>query len=285
MRLPTLVNGEPACRLSVHDRGLAYGDGVFETMRVNNSAVVLADLHWQRLVYGLDQLSIHCPLDALQRQCHQLIDMAAGAGLRDGVVKLIVSRGVGGRGFAPPSDGTAPTVIGSWHPLPDVPARCSRDGVALALCRQRLPHRPWLAGLKHLNCLEYVLARAELRRRPDCYDGLLRDIHGRLVEASSANVFFVRQDCLSTPDLTDCGVAGTMRRWIIESAAPQLGMAVTLADHLAPDLNGVDEIFISNSVVGVLPVRSVDDRQYAPGPVCRALQRQVGQLFGVQPAG
>lgn len=263
--------------LPVSDRGLNYGDGLFETMRIVGSRPILADLHWQRLEVGLERLRIAVSRNTIEAQLQQLLDRAAAARRREGIVKILVSRGDSGRGFVPTGQ-AGPTVVISWFELPSHPVQWYRDGVQLVLCKLRLPHRPQLAGLKHLNCLDYVLAGLELPGEAGV-QGLLLDQEGMLIEALSSNLFLVVQGNLYTPLLHRCGIAGTMRRWIMETVAPELEVTLLEKDLPLETLYEADEVFICNSVFGVVPVAGVGDRRWQRGPVTAAVQRRVMMLF------
>lgn len=273
----SLVNGIAGDRVSVCDRALNYGDGLFETIRVANSRPVLESLHWQRLASGLQQLDIPLASDTVAQQQRQLIAMAAAAGQVDGVIKIIVSRGEGGRGFMPAPD-MVPSIWCRWHALPEYPEDLYQRGIELQLCHTRLPHRPALAGLKHLNCLDYVIARGELSANPE-REGLLLDQDGNLVEVCSANLFLVDAGHLLTPLLHRCGVAGTMRRWIMETVAARLKLVVREQQLPLQSLYDAQEVFICNSVMGVVPVRCLEQHSWRRGPITAAIQDQLMALF------
>jgi 4-amino-4-deoxychorismate lyase len=247
-----LVNGEIGNQVAATDRGLAYGDGLFETIRVARGNPVLLEFHLQRLVAGKRHLG-------------------------DGLIKLIVTRGDAGRGFSPDPDADA-TIVCGWFTLPDYAADVFIDGVELITCQTRLAHRPQLAGLKHLNCLDYVMASLELRERAGC-EGLLLDQGGAMIEAITANLFLVSRGELLTPALNRCGVAGTMRRWINEVAAPGMGLAVIERDLSLGCLQECEELFICNSVRGVVPVSCVEGRHWRRGRVTAELQTRTMKLF------
>jgi 4-amino-4-deoxychorismate lyase len=272
-----MVNGELGYQVSVVDRGLAYGDGLFETIRVTGGYPVLLEFHLQRLQDGLRKLSISVSLEVVRRQLQSLLELATKQNLHNGVIKLIVTRGVAGRGFSPGNDISA-NVVSSWLALPDFPQASYHDGIELIVCHAKLPHRPQLAGLKHLNCLDYVMASLELQGQPNC-EGLLLDQGGLLVEAISANVFLVSGGELLTPSLHRCGVAGTMRRWVIEVAALEVGLSVAERDLPLDSFEQADEVFICNSVRGVTPVSRVQGRQWRRGSVTAAIQTEVMTLF------
>jgi 4-amino-4-deoxychorismate lyase len=256
-----LVDGRPAPGLPADDRGLAYGDGLFETVRFHAGRAPLWPGHMARLRRGCRRLRLALPDPAL------LWSEAAGlAGRQDVAIKLILTRG-GGRGYAPPERAHARRLL-LRQSLPDMPARLYRDGLRLRWCRLRLAIQPALAGLKHLNRLEQVLARAEWRD-PGIDEGLCLDTDGHLVCATAANVFVVRDGVLLTPRLDRCGVAGVARAALLAKARRWL--PVREMRLVRADVDAADEVFLSNAVRGVMPVRRVGQRRYRPGPVAARL--------------
>lgn len=257
----SLVNGEIARQLSVLDRGLAYGDGLFETMRLENNCLPLLSLHLDRLFKSCHILSIGLDENLVRRDLEAVLLQAKTKGVSKGVVKLIVTRGAGGRGYAPAGKLEANRI---WivSPLPQIPASFSQDGVKVYLCQHRLPDHPRLAGIKHLNKLDYVLASQEWMSG-DFQEGLLADGRGRIVEACSRNVFVVSGDMLLTPHLRNAGVAGVLRRRIIEDYAPRMGLSVEETDIDLQTLADADELFLTNSVTGAWPVRELIGKEFS----------------------
>lgn len=274
-----LVNGVPGNVLGTADRGLQFGDGVFETMRIVNSRPVLADLHWQRLQHGLNALGISLDISVAQAQLQTLLDHAAAEDLCEGVAKLIVTRGNSARGFAA-AQSSEPNIVCRWQSLASNTNASYRDGIELQPSAIRLPDRPHLAGAKHLNCLEYVLARAALAGKANC-DALMLDGRGNIIEASSSNLFLLCDGQLLTPELDRCGIAGTMRRWIMQSLAPELGLSCMEKILPASALGAAQEVFICNSVQGVVPIVVCNEYQWSPGSVSRSIQQRVEALFNV----
>ncbi len=265
------VDGQPANELSVHDRGLAYGDGLFETVRVIDGQPRLLNRHLDRLVLGCKRLSIPLDLELVRSQL-----TAFSAELGAGVAKLIISRGEGRRGYAPPYR-CQPRVILLGSPAPDYPEANAERGVQLFPCTTRLAEQPALAGLKHLNRLEQVLARAEWQDAAFA-EGLLRDTSGRVIEGVFSNIFLVQSGVLLTPSLARCGVAGVMRAEILARA--QHGNILTkVLDVSAEQLDRADEVFVCNSLYGIWPVRQLEQRVWSPGPLTRKLQRSITDLL------
>lgn len=247
------------------DRGLAYGDGVFETMRAHRGELPWWDAHWTRLAHGAGRLGIRLPREGT-------VQVAAAAMLAggDAVLKLLLTRGTGARGYAPPRDAD-PTWILSTHPLPP-PAR--PGGLVLRWCETRLGHQPRLAGLKHCNRLEQVLARGEWPASDEpggdaCDEGLLLDIAGDVAGATAANLFILRDDRWCTPPVDRCGVAGVARAWV-------LGATDALESQLAPgEVEAADAVILCNAVRGILPVARLQGRTWPRHPAVAELARRL----------
>jgi 4-amino-4-deoxychorismate lyase len=263
-----LVDGKPGF-LDPSDRGLAYGDGLFETMAAESGAIRWLDYHLERLRSGCRRLKIPEPDETILRR--EIAERCPPAGRA--VVKLIVTRGKGARGYRPPAEVSPTRLIGAaaWPVRPE--ANYS-TGIELIRCEIRLGRNPALAGLKHLNRLEQVLARAEL---PDehAHEGLLLDSDGQVVGCTSSNIFAVTGRELVTPEIRYCGVEGVMRRIVIETAG-QLGLEASGRAMRPEALLAADALFVTNAVFGIWPVRSFGDRMYATSPIIRALQSALG---------
>jgi 4-amino-4-deoxychorismate lyase len=255
----------PVAALAPGNRGLAYGDGLFETMRAHRGALPWWDAHWARLARGGKRLGIALPDEAFVRaQAGALL--AGGNGGDDNgddVLKLLVVRGGNARGYAP-ATGAEPAWQLSRHVLPVAP---SADGLRLHWCETRLAAQPALAGLKHCNRLEQVLARAE-SDAAGCDEGLVRDGDGQVVSATSANLFVLREGRWHTPPIDRCGVAGTCRMHLLP-ALDALEARLSVAD-----VEGADAIFLCNAVRGILPVASVGSRRWPPGSAAVAGARR-----------
>ncbi|GGX81312.1 aminodeoxychorismate lyase [Litchfieldella qijiaojingensis] len=235
--------------LPVDDRGVAYGDGLFETVLVRDGRPCLWDYHMARLQAGCRRLGIPMP----ERDVLDRLPAQAGVGLL--VLKLILTRGSGGRGYLPPE---APEPHLRWQCLPfTANERNWREGVRIRHCVLRLAIQPALAGLKHLNRLENVLARREWSD-PGTAEGLLCDQGGRMVEATCMNVFWRRRGVLETPGLDRCGVAGTLRQALLER------LAITEVEADPRILGEAEALWLGNSVQGVWPVIRLDDTEGHP---------------------
>jgi 4-amino-4-deoxychorismate lyase len=263
-----LVNGQPGY-LDPGDRGLAYGDGLFETMAADSGAIRWLDYHLERLRSGCRRLKIPAPDEAVLRR--EIAECCPPAG--KAVVKLIVTRGTGARGYRPPDDASPTRLIGTMA-WPARPAANYSTGIELIRCEMRLGRNPALAGLKHLNRLEQVLARAEL---PDdgAWEGLLLDSDGDVVGCTSSNIFAISGRRLITPETRFCGVEGVMRRIVIETAA-ELRLEASDTAMRPETLLAADALFVTNAVFGIWPVRRFGERAYARSPIIRELQAALG---------
>jgi 4-amino-4-deoxychorismate lyase len=242
-----LIDGRPRRTIDYRDRGFSYGDGLFETMRIRRRAVRLLDYHLERLQEGCRRLEIASPSrKILLREINRRAQTRAEA-----ILKLIVTRGVGERGYRPTGRERCTRVI-SLHALPQglPPA-----AVGVRVCATPLSENPALAGLKTLNRLEFVLARSEWRD-PRIWEGLMCDLQGNVVCGTMSNLFLRRGRLLMTPLLDRCGTAGTMRRWVMEQAASLRLRTVECRLRFA-DLVAVEEAFLTNAVAGIVSVSVV----------------------------
>ncbi len=245
------------------DRGLAYGDGVFETMLVHRGDAVWWSAHVARLALGCERLGIRLPDVGWLR-----IEVdAMAAGCARSVLKLIVTRGAGVRGYAATPDAPPTTVLA----LTGVPGPAPTDGLIVRWCDAALALQPRLAGVKHLNRLEQVLARAEWSDA-SVHEGLQCDTSGRVVGATSANLFVLRGGRWLTPAVVDCGIAGVCRAWMLSDVANSAEALLTRAD-----VESADAMILCNSVRGILPVATLGERRWSPHPRTIALRQQLGE--------
>jgi 4-amino-4-deoxychorismate lyase len=256
--MPVLVNGR-AGQVDPLDRGLQYGDGVFETMAVRDGRARFVDWHLARLAEGARRLLL--PVPDPERLLGQIA--AAWPGDR-GVVKLIWTRGAAGRGYRPPT-AAEPTCIAAGFAWPVWPETAWSEGIRLRYCRIRLARNPVLAGIKHLNRLEQVLARAEWDDERIA-EGLMLDDMGQVISGTQSNLFAVVARQIVTPALDQCGVAGVMRRAFSSWAADQASPVVERS--LRPEeLETATEIFVTNALIGAWPVRELAEKPVPAGQI------------------
>jgi len=261
-----LINGLPATTIAVSDRGLAYGDGLFETVRFNQRRLVLWPGHLARLRRGCEKLQLTLDTAALE---HELTRALALATTDNGVLKLIVTRGTGGRGYR--ASRAPATRIITTHPLPDYSGLAVDTGIRAFLCTQRLAPQPALAGLKHLNRLEQVLASLEW---PDnsFHEGLMLDLGGNVIEGTRSNVFIAAAGRLVTPALDQCGIDGVLAAALLT----HFGTLATSARISLEQLCRAEEVFFCNSVFGIWPLAALvtanEVHSFLPGPFAQEAQ-------------
>lgn len=258
--MPHLVNGKVTDHISILDRGLQYGDGLFETILLKNSRLILWDEHIARLLEGCQRLSLEQPRpQLLATEAQQIIGLETS-----GVLKIIVTRGEGGRGYKIGPNN--PTRIISLYPAPVYLAENASLGIQARICQTRLSINPTLAGLKHLNRLEQVLARSEWQEET-ITEGLILDTEDFAVEGTMSNVFIEKDGVFSTPLLDRNGVAGVMRKHLLSLISCQ-EKRITL-----PEVLEADSLFFCNSVIGIWPVKQLDNQTFTISEQLKSLQR------------
>jgi len=251
-----LINGQKDAGLSALDRGVAYGDGVFRTLRISQGVPVDWSLHYNKLAHDCSALGIACPTQSslladIERLCSSHPELVA---------KIMVTRGSGSRGYST-SSSASPTRIVMVDSYPDYPDIYYAEGVSLHLCRLRLSHQPLLAGIKHLNRLENVLARSEWSDSRFA-DGLLLDQEDLVIECTMSNIIARFGTILVTPALDQCGVAGVTRQRILDNA-DHMGYYAEVRPLTLIQLMQADEVIICNSLFGAWQVRSLNNSEWA----------------------
>lgn len=267
------VNGRAGGALSPAERGLHYGDGLFETIACVAGRPRFLDLHLERLARGCARLGIAGPSPEELRR--EILAVAAGAGRA--IVKVLLTRGPGAaRGYRT-TGAEQPTRLTLRYRWEEEDPRLATEGVRVRTAALRLAESPALAGLKHLNRLEQVLARREWSDA-DIAEALMFSSGGKLISGVMSNVFLVAGAKLRTPRLDRCGVAGIMRQVVLREAA-RLGIACEEAPLEAADLARASELFLTSAVIGLRPVRSLDGRACGAGAVTRELQRHLAPFL------
>jgi len=262
------VNGQPAASVSALERGLHYGDGLFETLACVHGQPRFLELHLRRLAAGCARLGLACPQGPLRAELRTL-----AAGSSRAIVKVLVTRGPAqARGYAVTGHEQPTRIVLRYGWPADDPA-LERDGVRVRLAAQRLGENPSLAGLKHLNRLEQVLARREWSDA-QIADALMFSSSGALISGTMSNVFLVTDGKLCTPSVDRCGVAGVMRA-VVRALAAHGGQAAEERTLNARDLESTTEMFLTNALIGIRPVRELAGRTLPPGPLTRHLQEQL----------
>jgi len=254
--LSTLVNGQATQHVCATDRGLLYGQTVFETIAVTNQTPQLYDRHMVRLQRGCDVIGI--PFDA---QLQAAISQEASAlcrGQSKAVLRITLTMGAGGRGYRNP-DHKKPNRILSLHDYPDFAKEYWFGGIELGLVSIRLANQPSLAGIKHGNRLEQIIARNQWQE--SWQEALILDQQNQVIEGTQSNVFMLKDGRLYTPDLSQCGVDGVMREYVIEQAL-KLGVTTEIVSLSRSDISSADEVFLTSSVIGLWPVKRYQSTDY-----------------------
>lgn len=265
-----LINGVETRHVDAQDRGLQYGDGLFETIAITKNKPIFWDRHYRRLARGCERLNMACAdqglllsemmlVSEMQQQCVVKITLTRG-----------VARGAGDRGYrfnANKADSS--TRIVARYPWHVYPSDNTQSGIKMRLCQLRLGINPQLAGIKHLNRLEQVLARNEWADN-HISEGLLLDHSGNVIEGTMSNLFIVKNSVLLTPDLSGCGVEGIMREVIIDIAKTN-SIPVEISNIKLTEVYDADEVFVCNSLFKLWPVRQLEHRKYHYGPVAQQI--------------
>lgn len=261
-----LINGSRDGCLSPLDRGFAYGDGIFRTLAISDGQAQHWSLHYAKLVHDCNVLGIVCPSAAV------LLDDIGRlfADSHQAVAKIIITRGEGARGYSMPSL-AQPTRVVIKSAFPQFPERHFEQGVRLHLCQTRLGHQPQLAGIKHLNRLENIIARAEWSDSTIA-DGLLLDVGDNVIECTAGNLFARYGKTLFSPDLTRCGVAGVTRQRVLE-IAPNLDYETEITHIPLTTLLDADEVVITNSLFGAWQVLEIGNKQWQPQSLAAQLRK------------
>jgi 4-amino-4-deoxychorismate lyase len=256
-----LVDGRPADSVPVTDRGLNYGDGLFETLRLHRGRVPLLPHHIERLRQGCERLGLPWPGEALLGE--ELARVSAGDA--EGVLKIVLTRGDGGRGYAP-GEGCRGRRIVSRHPLP---AELGQP-LTVGVCRTPLGMAPAVQGLKHLGRLEQVLAAREAAAA-GWGEGLMLDAAGHVVEGTRHHLFYLRSGRILTPPRDGLAVDGILRKLVVDSlaaAAIPAGEAVLRYD----ELHEVEAMVLCNAVAGVRGVSALAGRPLPAGTLVELLR-------------
>jgi 4-amino-4-deoxychorismate lyase len=264
-----LINGAPGDSIGLNDRGLHYGDGLFETIAVRSGSCRFLDMHFQRLKQGCARLKIPVPDERiLQIELRQLSQSFEHA-----VAKIVLTRGEGPRGYRLPDTCIPTRIVGIEQTTPQ---QYPEAGVAVRFCTTLISRNPLFAGLKTLNRLEQVMARAECNDA-GVAEGLMFNDRDEVICGTMTNVFLASKGILYTPSLKECGVNGIMRQQVIAVAASK-GIEVQEASLTKDDLNSADEIFLTNALIGLWPVTMLAGQAIRQGKIGAAIRADLATL-------
>ena len=250
------LNGKATDQISLSDRGLLYGQTLFETIPVCHQQPLLLERHLNRLAKGCKALSIDLDFEQLQIEINEFCQALTANKL---VLRITLSMGEGGRGYANPETPHSQRIL-SIHAFPKHPKTHWREGIKLGVAEIKLACQPALAGIKHGNRLEQVIARSQWH--DDWQEALLLDQQDFVIEGTQSNLFVRHGNAVLTPDLSTSGVAGIMREQVLE-LADNIGVPTKIMSLSLADIEAADEVFLSNSVIGLWPVREFQKQTFS----------------------
>jgi 4-amino-4-deoxychorismate lyase len=250
--LQSLINGQQAEHISIRDRGFQYGDGCFETVRILSNKPILWSAHLKRLELACKTLRLSVNFDLLQSEMSQLLQ---GNKAADVILKITLTRGEGGRGYTPAKLADSTRIL----QLIDYVAPATNNGAKVVVCQHRLSSNSLLAGIKHLNRLDQVLASAQIPAH--CDEGLCMDEGGTVIEGCRSNLLLAIDNELVTPDLSKSGVQGVMLNHLIDEFGKQ-GIRVFRKSISLCELKTAGAILLCNSVFGVWPIAEIQNEDW-----------------------
>lgn len=257
------VNGQMTDKVKTTDRGLLYGDGFFTTIRVRNKQLEHWALHKERIGFSIQRLNFpEINMQQLEQEVNEVITSQEEA---SGVIRLTITRGSGPRGYRAPSNPEVQRII-SWSS--GIPADYS-EGVELTICETPFSINSALAGIKHLNRLEQVLAQDEIPTH--CFDGIML-ADDLVVGGSKSNIYFYHNDLWLTPSVEVAGVNGTVRRWLLETCND-----VQQSIYGLEILSKAEHCMVSNALHGLIPVTKIGQHRYDVSPGIADLNTQYQQ--------
>lgn len=249
-----IVNGQIQNHITVADRSLHYGDGCFTTLGFTQGKLHAWPLHLNRLQNNCQRLGIDFEQwQALENDLKQML-IQVTAKQSKGVLKIIITRGQGGRGYSP-SGAQNPTYIISSHDFPTHYTQWQNDGIDLTISAVKLGKQPLLAGIKHLNRLEQVLVKQELEKT-SFDDAIVCSSDNEIIESSAGNIFWLQDEQWFTPYLNECGVEGVMRNQVCGILQKYAQPVKQIKQKSSADFCA-QEMFICNSLMEIVPVRSL----------------------------
>jgi len=273
-----LINNKFTKKLSIMDRGFSYGDGFFETMVWENLGgnikPILKVQYWkkhvQRIKDGCKLMQIKFPdYNTLIDQRNKILGRSFNSGMKSGILKLIITRGSGGRGYKFENNMKSTLAFLSFKKT-NQPKIFYNRGIDLTYCKTKLSVNERLSGLKHLNRLDSVLARSEWD--DEYFDGVFLDMNDNLLEGTMTNIFFVKKEILITPPIVGAGISGIMRKVVMENA--KLFFKKILVKKINKKfIDDFDQMFVTNSVIKVLPVRSLNKKKFK---ICENVKKLIG---------
>jgi 4-amino-4-deoxychorismate lyase len=261
--------------IDFQDRAFHYGDGVFETLRIHHGEIPNWKFHQQRLLKAQTQLKL--PLDEFLEYWPEFVKSHLSK-IEAGCAKLIISRGISPRGYKIPDSVT----INWWLKVSDLPEQSlslKQTNKQLTVCQHPLSRQPVLAGLKHLNRLDQVMARAEWGNQEAFDDGIMLNLDGDVIECTMSNIFWLENNQVYTPDLNLEGVDGCVRRWLIQHLSVTSAPLKIIKSVKLQRLLSADAVFISNSLIGIQSVENIAGHKTPLSDVVKELTDEFNQQY------
>ena len=261
--------------VSFDDRGLQYGDGVFETLRIANGKIPMWEFHQERLKKA--QLALKLPLEVFLSQWPSFVKQHLSH-IESGYAKLVITRGEGPRGYRIPNQ----SKLNWWLKVGDLSASYQTKQAtpfSLTLCQHPISRQPKLAGLKHLNRLDQIMARSEWSDSNEFDEGIMFNIDGDVIEGTMSNIFWLKNSQLYTPDLSQEGIDGCVRRWLIARGENSLQPVIINQQSKLNSLNDADAVFLTNSLMGIQAVSEIDGQEIAQSHLVNDLADDFAKQF------
>ena len=272
------INGKLTNKISVEDRAVQYGDGVFETIAAKDRSLAFWKEHYQRLNKGCKILKIKCPSEPfLKKEINKFIKKTIHIryGSRQ-VLKIIISRGIGGRGYNPPRNSKPTRILGIYN-WPSWPGTNSIKGIRMDVCRTRISAQPFLSQIKHLNRLEQIIARSEWQNK-SISESIMLDLNGNVIEGTMSNIFGVKKNIFYTPNIKFAGVEGIMRGVILKLLKRNKEKYV-IKEITLKELLKFDEVFVCNSIFGIWPVIKISKKKFSYGEKTNKIKRLLSDIM------
>lgn len=257
-----LINGQAITSIAVANRAIHYGDGIFETIALKHGIISFWPAHYQRLVAACERLKFPQPQEALLLQ--EIDEVKQG--LDKAVIKIIITR-LGERGYRIPNSAQVTRIVQSYV-YPEFPKAYQQSGIEVCFCKTGVSENKALAGIKHLNRLDNVLASSEWV--DPIVEGLMCNAQEQVIQGTKSNLFCVKDGVLYTPDLSSAGINGIMRAQVLQWAQEQ--KINTSIETISRDkLLTFDEMFVCNSIFGIWPVTKLDNKRFVIGKITQQL--------------
>ena len=254
------VNGKISKTIDIQDRSVQYGDGVFETIAVYDKKPEFWIDHFKRLKKGCKILKIKCPSEKFLKK--EIKKFFTKLKLKKFILKIIISRGKGGRGYKLPETMKPVRILGMYK-WPNYPKKNISEGVNLNICKTKLSQQPSLSGIKHLNKLEQIIARSEWTNK-FISESIMLDNKNNVVEGTMSNIFGIKNNNFIVPEIKFAGIHGIMRKIIIDILKRKKEKYLIKEINIQSFLK-MDEIFICNSIFGVWPVIKIKNKKFLFG--------------------